>query len=145
MVPKSIFSQQTEVADILIIILINRPAQDNLDQASKFPLQRISPYMYLHTPSASTMCSYHLCVLKGSLWSRIIGLSHGIGTATLLTAGCYLFSIVPSASLPERMLPRIRPAISTSYPAFKIQPQLLLALEDFMNAPKNESDMTRCG
>jgi len=39
----------------------------------------------------------HLRVLGWSPWSHIIGLSHDIGAATLLTRGCYIFAMIPSA------------------------------------------------
>ncbi|KAJ2925849.1 hypothetical protein H1R20_g11245, partial [Candolleomyces eurysporus] len=39
----------------------------------------------------------HLKVLGWSPWSHIIGISHDLGAAMLLTAGCYLFSLRPSS------------------------------------------------
>ena len=39
----------------------------------------------------------NLCVLGWSPWSHIIGLSHDIGAATLLSTGCYVFGLVPSS------------------------------------------------
>ena len=38
----------------------------------------------------------HLRVLGWSPWSHIIGLSHDLGAATFLTAGCYVFGMIPS-------------------------------------------------
>ncbi|KAK0471022.1 hypothetical protein IW261DRAFT_1612345 [Armillaria novae-zelandiae] len=38
----------------------------------------------------------HLRVLGWSPWSHIIGLSYDIGACTILTAGCYVFALVPS-------------------------------------------------
>ncbi|CAA7264464.1 unnamed protein product [Cyclocybe aegerita] len=39
----------------------------------------------------------HLKVLGWSPWSHIIGLSHDLGAATLLTRGTYIFAMIPSA------------------------------------------------
>ncbi|PBK61389.1 ketoacyl-synt-domain-containing protein [Armillaria solidipes] len=39
---------------------------------------------------------YHLRVLGWSPWSHVIGLSHDIGACTILTAGCYIFALMPS-------------------------------------------------
>ncbi|KAK0488295.1 hypothetical protein EDD18DRAFT_593749 [Armillaria luteobubalina] len=38
----------------------------------------------------------HLRVLGWSPWSHVIGLSHDIGACTILTAGCYIFALMPS-------------------------------------------------
>jgi len=94
----------------------------------------------------------HLRVLGWSPWSHIIGLSHDIGAATLLTAGCYVFGVVPSAyptgadvvknasrylDVPTQLLDT---AISKKTTAFAGVPWVL---EGFMKAWKNESDETR--
>ena len=94
----------------------------------------------------------HLRVLGWSPWSHIIGLSHDIGAATLLTAGCYVFAIVPSAypvgtdiaksasrylDVPSQLL---NTAIVKKTTAFAGVPWVL---EGFMKAWKNESDETR--
>ena len=39
----------------------------------------------------------HLRVLGWSPWSHIIGLSHDLGAAMLLTRGTYVFAMIPSA------------------------------------------------
>ncbi|TFK38563.1 hypothetical protein BDQ12DRAFT_116355 [Crucibulum laeve] len=38
----------------------------------------------------------HLRVLGWAPWSHVIGVSHDIGAATLLTKGCYVFALTPS-------------------------------------------------
>jgi acyl-CoA synthetase (AMP-forming)/AMP-acid ligase II len=91
----------------------------------------------------------HLRVLGWSPWSHIIGLSHDIGAATLLTAGCYVFGALPSAypagadvaknasrylDVPTQLL---NTAISKKTTAFAGVPWVL---EGFMKAWKNESD-----
>ena len=94
----------------------------------------------------------HLRVLGWSPWSHIIGLSHDIGAATLLTAGCYVFGVVPSAypagvdagqsasrylDVPTQLLDT---AISKKTTAFAGVPWVL---EGFMKAWKSESDEAR--
>ena len=93
----------------------------------------------------------NLRVLGWSPWSHIIGLSHDIGAATLLTAGCYVFGVVPSSypagdsannasrylDVPTQLLDT---AISTKTTAFAGVPWVL---EGFMKALKNESDEAR--
>ena len=93
----------------------------------------------------------NLRVLGWSPWSHIIGLSHDIGAATLLTAGCYVFGVVPSSyptgdaaknasrylDVPTQLLDT---AITTKTTAFAGVPWVL---EGFMKAVKNESDDTR--
>ena len=93
----------------------------------------------------------NLRVLGWSPWSHIIGLSHDIGAATLLTAGCYVFGVVPSSypagdaaknasrylDVPTQLLDT---AISTKTTAFAGVPWVL---EGFMKAVKNESDEAR--
>lgn len=39
----------------------------------------------------------HLRTLGWSPWSHVIGLSHDLGAAMILSGGCYVFSILPSA------------------------------------------------
>ncbi|KDR66936.1 hypothetical protein GALMADRAFT_232327 [Galerina marginata CBS 339.88] len=39
----------------------------------------------------------HLRTLGWSPWSHVIGLSHDLGAAMILTAGCYIFAMLPSA------------------------------------------------
>ena len=93
----------------------------------------------------------NLRVLGWSPWSHIIGLSHDIGAATFLTAGCYVFGVVPSSyptgdvaknasrylDVPTQLL---ETAISTKTTAFAGVPWVL---EGFMKAWKNESDKAR--
>ena len=95
----------------------------------------------------------NLRVLGWSPWSHIIGLSHDIGAATLLSAGCYVFGLVPSSypyptldaaknasrylDVPTQLLDT---AISTKTTAFAGVPWVL---EGFMKALKNESDEAR--
>ena len=94
----------------------------------------------------------HLRILGWSPWSHIIGLSHDIGAATLLTAGCYVFGIIPSGyptgadagknvtqcfDIPNQLLDT---AISKKTTAFAGVPWVL---EGFMKAWKNESETTR--
>ena len=92
----------------------------------------------------------NLRVLGWSPWSHIIGLSHDIGAATLLTAGCYVFGVVPSSyptgdaknssrylDVPTQLLDT---AISTKTTAFAGVPWVL---EGFMKALKDESCMSR--
>ena len=76
------------------------------------------------------------------------GLSHDLGAATLLTAGCYVFGVVPSAypetdvaknasrylNVPTQLLDT---AISKKTTAFAGVP---CVLEGFMKVWKNESD-----
>ena len=90
---------------------------------------------------------HNFCVLGWSSWSHI-GLSHEIGTATLGTAGYYIFGLIPfsyptgdaakNASLyrdaPTQLLDT---ALSTKTTAFA---GVLWVLEGFMRALKNESD-----
>ena len=78
-------------------------------------------------------------------------MSHDIGAATLLTAGCYIFGVVPSSypvgdvaknvsrylDIPTQLLST---AISTKTTAFAGVPWVL---EGFMEAWKNESDEAR--
>ena len=89
----------------------------------------------------------NLRILGWSPWSHIIGLSHDIGAATLLTAGCYVFGVVPSfcpagdaAENASRYLDvptQLDTAISTKTTTFAGVPWVL---EGFMKAVKNESD-----
>ena len=94
----------------------------------------------------------HLRILGWSPWSHIIGLSHDIGAAMLLTAGCYVFGIIPTGlptgadaaknasrylDVPTQLLDT---AISKKTTAFAGVPWVL---EGFMNVWKNESEMTR--
>ncbi|KAF8151526.1 hypothetical protein B0H34DRAFT_132545 [Crassisporium funariophilum] len=93
----------------------------------------------------------HLRVLGWSPWSHIIGLSHDLGAAMLLTAGCYVFGMVPSAyggsqdtnqssgylDVPGQLL---ETAIATKTTAFAGVPWVL---EGFMKTWKQETDPTR--
>ena len=95
----------------------------------------------------------NLRVLGWSPWSHIIGLSHDIGAATLLTGGCYVFGLIPSSyptgdavnnasrylDVPTQLLDT---AISSKTTAFAGVPWVL---EGFMKALKSESDEGRKG
>ncbi|KAF8953962.1 hypothetical protein BDZ97DRAFT_1929174 [Flammula alnicola] len=80
--------------------------QKYLDQSPEIPLlEFLAPTpddiaLYLHTSSSRTWPQQefaNLRVLGWSPWSHIIGLSNDLGAAMLLTAGCYIFAMVPSA------------------------------------------------
>ena len=89
----------------------------------------------------------HLRVLGWSPWSVTMCLSHDIGGSTLLTAGCYIFSTIPTgyptgvgaakkSSLHTQLLDT---AISKKTTVFGGLPFIL---EGFIKMWKNELDMT---
>ncbi|PPQ84949.1 hypothetical protein CVT25_004462 [Psilocybe cyanescens] len=94
----------------------------------------------------------HLRTLGWSPWSHVIGLSHDLGAAMILSAGCYIFSIVPSAygssagSKASKYLDvcgqLLETAINKKPTAFAGVPWVL---EGFMRTFKGEMDVTRKG
>ncbi|KAJ3515067.1 hypothetical protein NLJ89_g1986 [Agrocybe chaxingu] len=94
----------------------------------------------------------HLRVLGWSPWSHIIGLSHDLGAATLLTRGTYIFAMIPSAygttpgdaTRTSRYLDvcgqLLEAAMSKKPTAFAGVPWVL---EGFMRTFKQETDLSR--
>lgn len=90
----------------------------------------------------------HLRILGWSPWSHIIGLSHDIGAALLLTCGTYIFGMIPSAYGEAGMVSRqldvcdqlLETTIEKTPTAFAGVPWVL---EGFMRTFQQESDVKR--